>query len=292
MARNSARIALAAALAALIMAGCATTEKAPAPAAVSVPENDLLNATLWMQSSVEYKATTLGIYALARYRLDEALADKKWTAAPDKQKENYRKLPPAIIFDADETVFDNSKFQAEQIRQRFEYSEERWVEYVNAEVTDAIPGAVEFTNYAKSRGVAVFYVTNRSAATENATRADLAELGFPLKDGEDTVLTKNERPEWTSKKGTRVASVADKYRVLLLLGDNMGDFTDDYYGTPEKRLEVYEANKARWGKEWIALPNPAYGSWESAPFEGNFKLTPDERRQKKLDALEGWEGQR
>ena len=283
---NQRRIMLAMIAAAL--AGCATTQT-PAPEAQSVPQNDLLNATLWMQSSVEYKATTLGIYALARLRLDEALADRKWTATPERQGKNYRKLPPAIILDADETVLDNSKFQAEQIRKGVEYSEELWTAYVKAEVTEAIPGAAAFTQYAASKGVTVFFVTNRSAQTEPATQADLAKLGFPLKGGEDTVLTKNERPEWGSKKGTRVQSVADRYRVLLLLGDNMGDFTDDYYGTPEKRLAVYEANKAHWGKDWIALPNPAYGSWESAPFEGNFSLTPDERRQKKLDALEGWE---
>ena len=41
------------------------------------PAHDLLNAALWMQRSVEYKATTLGAFALARIRLDQALLEKR-----------------------------------------------------------------------------------------------------------------------------------------------------------------------------------------------------------------------
>src|SRR5262245_55231501 len=89
---------------ALLPAGAALAEDAPA--------NDTLNAVLWMQRSVEYKANTLGAYALAQIRLDQALADKNWTAAPAEQKGAYQDLPPAIIMDADETILDNSGYQA------------------------------------------------------------------------------------------------------------------------------------------------------------------------------------
>ena len=43
--------------------------------------SDLLLATLWTQRSVEYKANALTVFALARIRLDEALADKGWKQA-------------------------------------------------------------------------------------------------------------------------------------------------------------------------------------------------------------------
>src|SRR5262249_28189556 len=76
------------------------------------PANDLLNAVLWMQRSVEYKASALSAFALARLRLDQALADPNWTAAPKEQTGNYRSLPPAVIVDIDETIFDNSGYQA------------------------------------------------------------------------------------------------------------------------------------------------------------------------------------
>ena len=63
------------ALAAVLSLGSARAQETP-------PQSDLLLATLWTQRSVEFKGNALTVYALARYRLDEALADKKWTAAP------------------------------------------------------------------------------------------------------------------------------------------------------------------------------------------------------------------
>ena len=62
----------------LVALGCAAprlAQQAPDP-----PASDLLNAVLWMQRSVEYKATALTAFALARIRLDQALADPNWTA--------------------------------------------------------------------------------------------------------------------------------------------------------------------------------------------------------------------
>ena len=50
--------------------------------AQGVPANDNLNAALWTQKSVEFKANSIGEFALARIRLDQALKDKNWTAAP------------------------------------------------------------------------------------------------------------------------------------------------------------------------------------------------------------------
>jgi acid phosphatase len=82
--------------------------------------------------------------------------------------------------------------------------------------------------------------------------------------------------------------VAEDYRILLMLGDNLGDFTDDYKGSPAERQAVYEAHAGKWGREWIALPNPGYGSWESAPFGHDYSLTEDEKRALKRDALQPW----
>ena len=66
--------------------------------------SDLLNAVLWMQRSVEYKASALTAFALARIRLDQALADTTWTGAPKEQTGAYQALPPAVILDIDETI--------------------------------------------------------------------------------------------------------------------------------------------------------------------------------------------
>lgn len=262
-----------------------------APAVAQDPSaHDLLNAVLWMQRSVEYKASALGAFALARLRLDQALADRNWTAAPKEQKENYQSLPPAVIVDVDETILDNSGYQAWMALKDTTFDAKTWSAYVNTVSSLAIPGAVEFVKYAESKGVKVFYISNRTAEEEEATRKNLAKLGFPLDDKIDTVLTTRERPDWTSAKGTRRAHVAKTYRILLNLGDNFGDFVDEYRGTEAERLKVFEEHKDRWGREWIMLANPTYGSFESAPFKHDFKLSNGDRRKAKRGVLDAWPG--
>jgi acid phosphatase len=165
-----------------------------------------------------------------------------------------------------------------------------WSAYVNTLTSVAIPGAVEFATYAADRGVKVFYVSNRTAAEEPATRKNLEKFGFPLDDKLDTVLSAREQPDWGSAKGTRRAHVARGYRVLLNVGDNFGDFVDEYRGSEADRLKVLEEHKARWGREWIMLPNPAYGSFESAPYAHDVKLSNADKRKAKRAVLDAWPG--
>jgi acid phosphatase len=251
---------------------------------------DIINATLWMQKSVEYKGAALAAFALAKIRLDQALADKKWTGAPDEQKGDYANLPPAIIIDLDETAMDNSGYQAWMARNNTSFTPQTWTAYVNSETSLAVPGAVEFCKYADSKGVKVFYISNRTADEEPATRRNMEKLGFPMGGNLDTVLTARELPDWTSAKSTRRAYVAKSYRVLLNLGDNFGDFTDAFRGTEAERLKVFNDHKDRWGREWIMLPNPTYGSFESAAFAHDFKKSQAEQNKAKLDALDPWKG--
>ena len=54
----------------------------------------------------------------------------------------------------------------------------------------------------------MFYVTNRNAAQEAATRQNLAQLNFPLDDQLDTIYSNYEKPEWSGDKGTRRQAIA------------------------------------------------------------------------------------
>lgn len=274
----------------LFAVGLATAGMFALPAMAAEP-NDNLNATLWMQRSVEYKANAAAAYALARIRLDQALADKKWTGAPEEQTGDYANLPPAIIVDIDETALDNSAYQAWMVLNNQRFSPKTWTQFVNAQMSTPIEGALEFAKYADAKGVKVFYVSNRTAEEEPATRKNMEKFGFPMGGNVDVFLTAKEKPEWGSAKSTRRAHVAKDYRVLLNIGDNFGDFTDAYKGSEDERLKVFEANKARWGREWIMLPNPTYGSFESAPFGHNYKLPAEEQRKAKLGVLKAWSGQ-
>jgi 5'-nucleotidase (lipoprotein e(P4) family) len=278
-----------AALVALVVAlGCATPQVArPAP---DPPASDLLNAVLWMQRSVEFKASALTAFALARIRLDQALADPSWTGAPKEQTGAYQSLPPAVILDIDETIMDNSGYQAWMTLRGTTFDPKTWNAYVNTVTSRAVPGALEFARYADVKGVKVFYVSNRTAEEEPATRRNLEKLGFPMGAAVDTMLMTRKQPDWGSAKGTRRAFVAKSYRVLLNVGDNLGDFVDEYRGTEAERLKVLEQHRERWGREWIVIANPAYGSFESAPFGHDFKLSDGERRRLKRAVLDAWPG--
>lgn len=254
------------------------------------PASDLLNAVLWMQRSVEYRASALTAFALARIRLDQALTDPSWTAAPREQTGAYQSLPPAIILDVDESILDNSGYQAWMTLKGTSFDPKTWNAYVKTVTSQPIPGALEFANYADSKGVKVFYISNRTADEEAATRKNLEKFGFPMGGNVDTMLMTHKQADWGSAKGTRRAYIAKSYRILINVGDNLGDFVDEYRGSETERLKIMEDNKARWGREWIMIANPSYGSFESAPYGHDFKRSDGEKRKLKRGVLDAWPG--
>jgi acid phosphatase len=254
----------------LLSSACASRTAPPAstpgapPAAAPAGKVPLPDSVVWFRTSVEYRAVTTQSYRLATLMLDRGLADRAWTAALE-QTGDFGSKPPAVILDVDETVLDNSESEERNIREGASYNEARWADWCNERRATPIPGALEFTRAAAAKGVAVFYVTNRDRALEQATRDNLAKYGFPLDPARDTVLTRAERPEWSSSdKSSRRAVVAQDFRILLLVGDDFGDFVAGARGTLAARRALDEANAARWGVTWIALPNPLYGSWKTA----------------------------
>jgi 5'-nucleotidase (lipoprotein e(P4) family) len=275
----------AAALGAILVALSAGTAAADEPT-----PNDLLLAALWTQQSVEYKGNSLTVYSLAKLRLDQALADKNWTAAPVEQKGEFQNLPPAVVLDVDETLLDNSPYQVWMLKSGKSFSIKTWNEFCAAEISRAIPGAVEFTKYADSKGVKVFYVSNRGVEIEKETRDNMEKLGFPMGGNVDTFLMQNEKPDWGSKKGTRRTVIAKDYRIILEFGDNFGDFDDRYTSSDADRVKFFEENKERWGREWLVIANPTYGSFEAAPFGFDYKKPDADKRKARWDALEGWAG--
>ena len=219
---------------------------------------------LWAGTAVEHRGALIQAYSTARSELDKALRDRNWTAAIEQEGSKFQSLPPAIVMDLDETVFDNSPFEAQRALAGASYSETIWTTWAEAGRAAPLPGALAFTIYARSRGVEVIYVTNRDAALKKATRANLERDGFPLDPKADTLYCKGEKPEWTSDKGTRRAEIARRYRILLLFGDDLGDFMSGAANTVERRRELSARYDDRWGTKWIVLPNAMYGSWENS----------------------------
>ena len=229
-------------------------------------------AILWMQSSGERAALSYQAFSLARLMLDRDL------------RTGRSKMHRAVIVDIDETIMDNSRYQAWLIKHRQNFSDQTWLDWVNRSEATAIPGALEFLNYANSRGVRVFYITNRKLAEKEGTAANLRKLGFPNVNDE-TLLVRTD-PKSSSKEPRRL-SVSSKYRVVLLMGDNLNDFSDVFENAKSvsARISVTDQNKTKFGARFIVLPNPMYGDWENAVYDYNFKLSEAEKDSKRKGLL-------
>src|SRR2546430_10641776 len=120
-------------------------------------------ATVWQQASGEARALEYQTFVLARMLLDRDLR-------------NHRiRMRRAIIVDVDETILDNSRYQGMLIKKGVNYPE-GWTDWCNRAEATSIPGALDFLKYAHSRGVRVFYITNRKIADEDGTARNLNTL--------------------------------------------------------------------------------------------------------------------
>lgn len=287
---------LVAALLSAALAGCttATPRAAPRPAdsvaaaPSAVPADDNLNAVLWMQTSVEYRANALQTYRAATRELDLALKDRKWDALDASERSNPAgKLPPAVIFDVDETVLDNSPYQARLVDAGTEFNEAGWDAWVREQKATALPGVLEFAKAASARGVTLFFISNRAVHLKDATIANLRGVGLPVKDdgflGLGTVVANCDQEG--SDKNCRRQLVGRSYRVLMQFGDQIGDFVQVAPNTRESRDGIFNAHASWFGERWWMLSNPSYGSWEPALFDNNYRAARELRRTSKRQSL-------
>jgi 5'-nucleotidase (lipoprotein e(P4) family) len=224
-------------------------------------------ATLYQQVSGEARALEYQTYVLARMLLDRDLSNRRI------------RMRRAIIVDVDETILDNSRYQGMLIKQGVNYPE-GWTDWCNRAEATPIPGALDFLKYAHSRGVRVFYITNRKIAEKDGTARNLKTLGFPEVNDETLLVRTNTQ---TDTKEPRRQSVSARYHVVLLMGDNLNDFSDVFEKskTVAARLDATEKNRSQFGTHFIVLPNAMYGDWENAVYDYNFNLSSKEKQAKR-----------
>lgn len=273
---------------ALAITACTTVQPTLETDDEELETNENLHSVLWTQTAQEYDAVTLQSYRLGIYQLAEALEDPEWTASLEQRDdEGYQNLPPAVVLDVDETVLDNAAYQARLVEEGLQYDSDSWADWVREEAAVPVPGALEFIRAARDRGVEVIYLTNRDAELEEATRDNLQALGFPVGEEDDELLMRGEEPAWdTSNKTPRREYVAENYRILLLFGDNLGDFIGEVDLPVGERDDLFERYRSMWGTRWIAFPNPQYGSWEGALFDFDYGLSREEKLDEKYDQLD------
>ena len=272
-----------------LLAGCAAAPPRPAAVAPMPAANDNLNAVVWTQAAIEHDLIYLQAYRDAQSRLLAALHDPQWDALTKEDRAAPAAgLPPAVVLDVDETVLDNSPYQARLVKSGGQYDEASWAAWCKEERARALPGALAFARFAAAHGIAVIYLSNRAQDLDAVTLANLRRLGFPVA-GPDAFLglgtVEPGCEQAGTEKGCRRQLVSRKYRVLMQFGDQLGDFADVVANTEAGRRQAIDGYMGWIGTRWFVLPNPTYGAWEPALFNNDWSAPPAERRRQKLDAL-------
>lgn len=232
----------------------------------------LLIATLYHQKSAELNALCLQAYNVARYRLDDIL----------KQNPDPSKL--AIVLDLDETVLDNSPYEALCILDNTSYPV-GWDEWMHAANAKGLPGAIDFLKYTKSKGVNIFYITNRKEKYRQATLQNLQLLDIAPASEAHLLLRTDE-----SSKEKRRQEVLKNHEIVMLFGDNLADFSKVFDGnkTTAERAALVENLKNEFGNRYIVFPNTMYGEWLNAIIDYNFDLSPAAKIEKEKNGLLGF----
>jgi acid phosphatase len=234
-------------------------------------------AIVWVRDAAEYRAVSRQAYRAATLALPGMIADTDWSALPDQK--NARDLPPAVIFDIDETVLTNPYFQ-----QSFEppFTDKKLNDWSMQHDATPVPGVTDFVALASQSGVEIFFATNRPCVANDGTDnpcpqkavviQDLIEAALPAT--ESNVSLSGERENWGKEKKIRRDWIAEKYRVIMLFGDDLSDFIpcvrrrnvarcSEVPATKSSREALLEQYDAYWGAGWYVLPNPMHGSWTS-----------------------------
>lgn len=232
----------------------------------------LINAVLYHQTAPEYRALCYQTYNIAGIMLDQSLEDTSI------QK------PRALVVDIDETLLDNTPYEAKCIIDNISYPE-LWKEWLESSQCSAIPGALDFLNYADSSGVKIMYVTNRREKFHDATIRNLDNAGFPQVKSEQLFMRTGDR----NSKEERRKRISENYHICLLIGDNIHDFTDVFEGKSiVEKLTLSDSLKQEFGRRFLILPNPIYGSWDAALFEGQENISDQDKYNIRLKNLKSF----
>ncbi len=231
-------------------------------------ENPGTLSVLYHQTAAEYRALCYQAFNVARYQLDLRL------------KETHEMREYAVVVDIDETILDNSPYEARCILDEVSYPE-GWDYWMKKSDANAIPGALEFVRYAKSKGVHVFYISNRDQEYLKYTLTNLEKLGFPFAQEDHLFLKRGE-----SSKKERRTMVERQFKVVMLIGDNLADFSDMFENKNiQTRFAATDRFSEKFGTEFIVLPCAIYGDWLKAVYQADASASPEEKADMRRSAL-------
>lgn len=239
---------------AVFLVGCNCVEAPETdrePAALRSQEY-LTASTLFVQQSAEYRALCYQAFAAAEFQLMELMKDEPKN--------------PAVVLDLDETVLDNSAYTAWQVVNDHPYSTETWALWTDKADAPEVPGVGDFLSLADSLGVTLYYISNRDTSALIPTIDNMRNLNLPQLSPSHFYLKTT-----TSDKAERRRAVEEAgHEIVMLIGDNLGDFHEKWdKKSVKERRSLTENARDQFGKKYIVLPNPIYGTWEGALFEYN-----------------------
>ncbi|MCF8297744.1 MAG: 5'-nucleotidase, lipoprotein e(P4) family [Saprospiraceae bacterium] len=233
--------------------------------------NHLTMAVLFHQKAAEYEALCYQAFNTAKLMLDKDLEDQ----SIDKKR--------AVVLDIDETILDNSPYEAKCILEDVNYPA-YWSDWCNLENAKALPGSVDFLDYVINNNVDVYYITNRKIELLKATKNNLLKHGFPIIDDNHIMMQTK-----TSSKEFRRRTILENHHISLLIGDNLNDFMECFENVSiDERKKLTEKYKYEFGRRFIIIPNAMYGEWEGAIYDNNYKIPDDEKAKKRFESITGF----
>lgn len=206
----------------------------------------------WVRSSVEYVAICTQVYRSV------------WKAVKDADQQMEEDW--AVVLDVDETVLDNSYYEATTAEKGLSYPA-GWAEWVLSARAEAVPGAKAFLDSVRTLGANahVVYVTNRDTAFGKATIKNLKSLNMWRDD--DMMLCRQDKSDTKAMRRNEVVTGTGRCEgrgersIIVLIGDQLGDVADYGKSTTPDSLQRHFKNAKIWGNKSFVLPNPMYGSW-------------------------------
>lgn len=203
-----------------------------------------LQAYIWQQRSGEFQALCYQAYNLAKQLLYKDL-------------ENKHNKKRAVIFDIDETVFNNSYGGANDVLNDSNWNPKLFDDWAKQSKATAIAGAIDFIKLLKTKKVEAFFITNRNEEELEATILNFKNLGIEVNPRNIRTIKDN----W-SKEGRRL-EIEKEYEVVMLIGDNLDDFHRDFdHLNTEEQKTMTDKHAQDFGEKFIVLPNVLYGDWE------------------------------